>query len=106
MRRIGTILALLAGLVWLMPCTHAELHHHTEETPVFSAPECEHCHSCEEKTCVKPEAAVPLALDAPVCIPVRSAPQFAVFDHSVPVFTPAPRPPERLQLLLTVQFLI
>jgi hypothetical protein len=106
MRLFKTSLALLALFALMVPCVHAEDHDHAAEMPEWTAPACEHCETCSAEACSRPEQELQTNLTSPVDVPVRLVQQMAVLEHTVSAPSPAPRPPERLLLLQSVQLLI
>lgn len=106
MKILQTSLALLALVALMVPCVHADEHHHVEEMPELTAPACGHCETCSEEPCSRPEQELQTNLTSPVDVPVRLVQQIAVFEHTILAPVPAPRPSGGLQFLQTVQLLI
>ena len=104
MKRLQTSLALIALFALMLPCTHAEEHHHELPGRELCAMDHAECHSCSDEPCTEsPEVA---RIISPVEVP---APQLQVFcelyvEHSfIPVVVPLPRLLDHLQ---TIRLLI
>lgn len=104
MKLLQSSLALMALFALVMPCAHAEEHHHDMPGMELCAMDHAECHTCSDEPCTNsPEAA---RIISPVEIP---APQLQVFCELhverdfVPVVVPLPRLLDHLQ---TVRLLI
>ncbi len=105
MKFFQTSLALLALFALMLPCAHADEHHHDELMGIeLCASDHAECHSCSDEPCSDTPAVA-----STVSVSEIPIPQFQVLCELKPepvVFAVSPRPSGELQLLQTVQLLI
>lgn len=107
MKRVQTSLALLALFALMLPCAHANEHHHDELSGTgICASGHTNCHSCSSEPCSKPHLLVQVHPASSLEIPVRHIQLFTVLETIRPFFVAASRPAGDLLLLQTVQLLI
>jgi hypothetical protein len=107
MKELQPILALIALVALILPCTHAEEHHHHEMAGVelcsIDHADCQ-CDSTEP--CSKPEPLVENVLVVGLSVPVRKIELIYVLETHTAVSLPTFRPLGDLLHLQTVQLLI
>ena len=105
MKFLQTILALIALVALMLPCTHAEEHHHHELAGVeLCAVDHAECHTCSDEPCTDTPPVAPMVSISE--IPVRTLQLLAVLKTDRPAFVAVDPSLGELLFLQTVQLLI
>jgi len=107
MKVLQTSLALIALFALMLPCAHADEHHHDELMgSELCASDHAECHTCSSEPCSESDQLVQGNAASSMEIPVRQIHLTTVFETYRPKFVAVARSAGELLHLLTVQLLI